>query len=315
MRSKPALIGRILHFFIDRPCPPAVFQLSSSFVSGIQVAVKERKIKNAAILSLPPGLVQPHFDRKNVTDPASLAAVMKEALRKLHVSGKWAACLLPESCLKVFVLQFDSLPASPAERENLVRWKVKKQMPVIPDDTRLSYEVISSARPVKVVLALARKAVIEEYEALFAGVGLKVGAASVPTLSLLNLVDSEKDGDLLVANIEDDSLSLAAVTQSELALYRHKALGGDRTAGIPGDQSVENIVKEIENTIHFIEDREKREIRSLWLRTGMRERAANVVAELGERFSGAIRMVDPLPLASLSPEERSILAPLFGQII
>jgi Tfp pilus assembly PilM family ATPase len=274
------------------------------------VAAKERQVKQAALLPLPPGLVEPHFDRKNVAEAEALAGVLKEAQRKLHIAGKWVACLLPESCLKVLVMSFDALPSSPAERDQVVRWRVKKQLPVIPDDARLSYEVTNSGQLIKVVLAVARKAVVEEYEALFAEIGLKVGMVSAPTLSLLNLIEGEKEEDLLVVNIEDDSLGLAAVTQSDLALYRHKVLGG-----AAGRQSIETIAKEIENTVHFIEDRERREVRALWLHASAEETASGIVALLGERFAGSIRLIDPPQLASLSPRERPFLAPLVGQIL
>jgi hypothetical protein len=252
--------------------------------------------------------VEPHFDRKNLADAKALIAVLKETLTRLHGGGKWAACLLPESCLKIFVLPFDMLPASAAERENLIRWRIKKQMPVVPDDVRLSYEVVSSGGALRVILALARKAVIQEYEAVFAAAGVPVGAVTVPCLSLLNLVDREREEDLLAVNIEEDSLTLAAVSRSDLTLYRHKALGAS------SGRSIENIAVEIENTVHFLADREKREVRSLVLHASVPETGAEVAAALEARFDGAVRMIDSPRLARFAAAERAVLAPLIGQI-
>src|SRR4030042_6533266 len=129
---------------------------------------------------------------------------------------------VPERCLKILVLAFDSLPASDKERERIIRWRAKKQMAILPEDTRLSYEMVASSSSRKVLAALARTPVIREYEDLFAGLGYEVGIAASPTISLLNLVDWENEKDFLVATLEEDSLGVIAVTQAEPALYRLK---------------------------------------------------------------------------------------------
>jgi hypothetical protein len=308
-----SLVEKITGFFTAHPCPSLVFQLSSSYVSGIQVAVKERKIKNRAVLPLPPGLVEPHFDRPNLTDGAALAGLMREGLKGLLVSGGKIACLVPESCFRILVLSFASFPDSEREREKLILWRAKKQVPVLPEDARLAYEPTPSGAAVKILASLARTAVVEQYEALFAGLGLKVGIVTAPTLSLLNLVDWKEEKDLIVTNIEDDSISLAAVINSELTLHRSKPLVNGGPEQRPG-QYIENVVREIENTVHFIEDREKRNIRSLWLRSSPAERQEAIISELSRRFAFSIKPVESPHLAGIPSVERPILVPLAGQI-
>jgi Tfp pilus assembly PilM family ATPase len=309
------LIEKIKNFFTVHPCPPVVFQLSSSYISGISIAVKERKVKHHAILPLPAGLIEPHFDRKNLADATTLAGLIKEGLKGLHFSGERAACLIPESCLKIFVLSFESFPPSERERARLLRWRVKKQMPVLPEDARLSYEVIASSASMKVLASLARTAVLQEYEDLFGSLGLKVGVLTVPTLSLLNLVDWEGEKDFIVANFEEDSISLAAITQSEMTLYRFKPFVIERQTRIQAGQNIETVIKEIENTVHFIEDREKREIHSLWLSSSLAENQAEVISQLARRLPFSIKPIESPYLSEIPPSERATLAPLAGQII
>ncbi len=294
-------------------CPSAVVQLSSRYVSGIQVDLKERRVKHHLVVDLPAGLIEPHFDRPNIADAAALGEILKDGLKKLHVSGRKIACLVPEACLKIFILPFDSFPSSERERERLILWRVKKQMPVLPEDVRLSYEAKPSS-PIRVLAALARAPVIKEYESLLAGLGLEVGLLTVPTLSLLNLLDWEKEGDLLAVNIEDDSLSLAAVTGAELTLYRLKMFSLERGSIRDPSLKVETAVKEIENTAHFIEDREKRQVRSLWFRSGLKEGRRDILEALRAELHFEVHPVEVPPSFGIAPEAGDFLAPLVGQI-
>jgi Tfp pilus assembly PilM family ATPase len=307
---RPALLDRLESFFLSPPCPPVILQLSSAYLSGIQVAVKEKKVKQHLITPLPARLVEPHFERTNLPDRAALAGIIKDGLGRLRAPGEKTACLLPEACFRVFVLNFESLPASESEREGLILWRAKKQMPVLPEDIRLSYQAMESRSSVKVVAALARASVIQEYEALFAGLGLELGVVSAPALSLVNVIDWQTEKDVVLVNLEEDSLGLVAISRSEVALYRVKPLAGEQTEARRAD----NLVKEIENTFHFIEDREKQAIQSLWFRTGLLEGGEVLLSELGERLSVPVKPILSASLAALAPAEQTILLPLVGQI-
>jgi hypothetical protein len=307
-------LGRIKDFFLAPLCPPTIIQLSSSYLSGIHVDVKDGRAKRHIILELPAGLLEPHFDRKNMDDAAALSGVLREGLRQLQVAGKRIACLLPEACLKILVIPFDSLPSSEKERDKTIRWRAKKQMAVLPEDTRLTYDTVTGSSSIKVLAALARTQVIREYEDLFAGLGLEVGIVTAPTVSLLNLVDSENEKDLLVANIEEDSLGVIAVTQAEPALYRLKTFPVGREGGLRFGQKIEAIVNEIENTAHFIEDREKREVRALWFRSGLKEGQEDILAGLKTALPFEVRAIQAPPSFGLAPEASAFLAPLAGQV-
>lgn len=307
-------LKRIKDFFTVPLCPPTICQVSASYISGLQWDLKDGRARRHAILTLPAGLLEPHFDRKNIADAAALSGILKEGLHELQVPGKKIACLVPEACLRIFVLSFDSLPASEKEREKIIRWRAKKQMAVLPEDARLSYEIVASSSSVKIIAALARTPVIQEYEGLFAGLGVEIGIAASPTISLVNLVDWENEKDLVVANIEEDSLGLLAVTQSEPALYRLKTFSAGQEGGLRFSQKVEAIVKEIENTVHFIEDREKREVRSLWFRSGLKDGQGDILAGLKTGLEIEVHPIAAPPWCGLDPELSAFLAPLAGQI-
>jgi len=305
---------RFKEYFTTPLCPSVILQLSSTYVSGLHVDVKERQVKHHFVLDLPDGLIEPHFDRQNISNTAALAGIVKDGLKQIKISGKKVACLIPEACLRIFVLVFDSLPASEREREKLIRWRAKKQMPVLSADVRLSYEARPSSSSIRVLAALARTPVIKEYEDLFAGLGLEIGILTVPTLSLLNLLDWEEENDWLAVNIEDDSLALAAVTRAEMALHRLKMFALERGKVQDFARKLETIVKEIENTVHFVEDREKREIRSVWFRSGLKENQGEIMEALRTALPFNVHPVQAPGSFDLAPEISHFMTPLVGQI-
>lgn len=310
-----AVLERIKDFFTGRLYSPTVIQLTPSYLSGIHLDLKDGPAKYYAVLELPSGLIEPHFERKNIADAAALSEVLKEAVRLLQIPGKKITCLVPEACLKIFVLSFESLPASEKERQKIIRWRAKKQMAILPEDARLSYETLSSSpSSIKVLAALARAPVIQEYEDLFVNLGLEVGNAASPTISLLNLVDWQNERDVLIVNIEEDSLSLVAVTQSEPSLYRLKTFSVGQESGLRFSQKIEAAVKEIENTLHFIEDREKRTVHSLWYRSGLKEGLEGILAGLRTGFEIDVRPFIAPPWYGLDPSLSAFLAPLAGQV-
>ena len=135
-------------FFFKPPLPHTAFQISSRYLSGVTISASDRRVKNHFILPLPGKAIQPSFNKKNISDEGLVKEKIQEGVSKNQFSDKKIACLLPESCLKVFVFSSPSLPSDQEERKDIVLWSVKKQMPRLPDDVRISFDVcFSTFRP------------------------------------------------------------------------------------------------------------------------------------------------------------------------
>jgi Tfp pilus assembly PilM family ATPase len=308
-----ALIDRIKGYFTQHPIPHSAFQISSHYLSGIRLSPKERKIKNYFILPMEKGVVEPSFSKKNIKNPGLLERKIREGLEKLSLSENNIACLIPELSLHAFVFSFDSLPPSRQEREQIIRFRIKKQMPMLPADARFSFLVIKSNKSEKILSAVARASVVQEYEDLFSRLRLKVRAIGVPTLSLFNLVRKDKGENLLLINIEENSLCLMAVVNSEIVLYRLKSYIPASEVDVSG--FVENIIREIENTVNFVEDREKAKVHSLSIRVGLLESSEKILSLLKERLSFPLKGIESRLDAELGLQEKKILSPLLGQIL
>ncbi len=305
--------GSIIDFFTKQPFPHAAFHLTSRYISGIRVSPKDRRIMNHFILPLEKGLIQPSFEKKNIKNPGLLEKKIEKELGKLHLHDHKVACLLPELSLRAFVFSFESLPSSRPEREQVIRFRIKKQLPLLPQDARFSFDVIKSNDSMKIFVAVARALVIQEYEELFSQFNLKIRTVGIPILGLHSLLNTEKEKDFLLINIEEDSLCLTAIINSEIALYRMKPIlssGQDETSEV---RRAENIMKEVENTVNFVEDRERRKIQSFWVRLGLLEEE-KILSQMQERSSLPVTGIESRLTAKIGLKEKKILSPLIGQI-
>jgi hypothetical protein len=294
--------------------PALAWQLSRTAAAGVRFAKKDNSLAGRAVAPLPPGVLAPSFDRPNILDPEALDRTLRDGRAKLGSDGGDISLLVPETCVRIFVLTFEGLPVSPLEREELFRWRIGKLVPLKPADMRLGYDVVRSNGAAKVVVALGTAEVLGEYEAAFARAGYRVRALSVPTLPLAGLLPAAgaRNGDLVV-NCEEDSLSLLAVLGGEISLYRTKPFpAGFPDAGDGGGRR-DQILREIETTMHFLEDKEKASIDGLWVRAVSWPAGADAVADLRKRWPSLSVSEFPGP-GGITPAERRLLAPLLGQV-
>ena len=306
-------VENIKNYFARQPLPHAAFHVTSRYISGIRVSLKDGRITNHFILPLEKGLIRPSFEKKNIQNPPLLEKKIKKELGKLHLHDPKVVCLLPELSLKAFVFSFDSLPSSRPERERIIRFRIKKQIPLLPEDARFSFDIVKSNDSMKIFVAVARASVIREYEEFFSQLNLKIRTVGVPTLGLYSLLNTEKEKDSLLINIEEDSISLAAIVDSEISLFRMKAILAAGQDEASESRRIESIIKEVENTVNFVEDKEKKKIQSFWVRVGQ-FKEEGILSRLRERSSLPVAGIESCLTAKIGLREKKILSPLIGQM-
>ena len=296
--------------FVDRPLPNAVFELAPGRLCGIRVSARGRPARKRFILPLETGALGPSFDRPNVISAGSVKRVIEEGMKVLGLGGGTISLIIPETCVRIFILTVDSVPSGPGDRDAFVRWRVGKLMPLLPEDLRLDYDFSAGPGPRKIIVAAAREAIIREYEDLFQSSGMKVGTVTIPSLSLVNFLDGGPDTNTILLNIEADNLSFLAVTDSGWTLYRQKGVGLD----LPAEEKADLVVNEVENTVHFLEDKERMKVERVRVRSESWEEGPLVVARLAESLALPADMIDYPAPEEWDLREKAILAPLVGQI-
>lgn len=302
-------MNRWARFFSEPAAPEAAFSVSRSHLCGIRVSRKERRASAHVIRPLAPGTLSPAFDRPNISNRAALEAALADAQRRLGAVQASASLLIPEPSVRTALLAFDALPEAAEEREAVLRWKLAKTLPMKISDLRLAFDVVRSNGGARAFCVLALESVVRDYEEAFARTGLRVRAVELPTPHLLGLVPPSAPSDILIVNVEDDTLSLLAVGGGGPALFRVKSIAPGGPEGGPWPF----VGTEIANTVHFLEDREKVRIQSVWVRdAGDGPPAALDVLE--KRAGCPVRTLSFALPAVAGPREQALLAPLIGQV-
>ncbi len=307
-------LRRAERFFLEPFVPRTGFAVARGRLDGLVMAAKERKTAAYASLELPPGTIDPSFDRPNIAGIRAFEDKLRDAARRLGLAGAEILLLLPESCYKAYVLAFEEFPSSSREREEILEHRLTKLLPLRPVDTRLSYDVFLSAGKTKVFLALARAGIVDEYERLFARLDLRVRTVSLPSLGLLPCVREAEDRTVLIVNLEEDSIGLLAATGRDIALYRFKPFLQEASAPASGAARLAQAVTEIQNTLHFLEDHEGRSADVLYLRGLLPGSGGDGLAAFRERLSIPVKPIEaPFPI-SAGGTERAALAALMGHL-
>lgn len=247
MSSKP------FRKLIDPRLPSAAVGFSAE---GISVVSLDRRrgqfaVRRAGYVALPEELLNPGFDEVNISAAGELADTLAELVTSVGLAKRhrWSAAL-PEASTRTSILTLESVPASRAEREEMLRWKTERVVGVPLTELQVGREELrpdAQGRP-RYLITAVRLAVLAEYEEVFATLGwlaglilprhvgearwlMKNGSPSArPTDSLL--VSSHREGftavvlrggePLLVRNVICDAEDRADELYRFLLFYRDR---------------------------------------------------------------------------------------------
>ena len=192
------------------------------------------------------GTVIPALAAANVTDPATLRQAVADALAAIAGRSRDVTAIVPDAAVRVFLLDFDTLPDRPAEAAAVVRFRLRKSLPFDVERAQVSYQAARRNGALKVVAAVASASVIEEYEALFHDAGYHPGVVLPSMLAALRPLEAQRP--TLVAKVDAGSVTVAIVEQGELRLLR--TLENAYGTAIDGKQ----LADEIHPSLVFFQD-------------------------------------------------------------
>jgi CO dehydrogenase/acetyl-CoA synthase alpha subunit len=74
-------------------------------------------------------------------------------------------------------------------------------------------------------------------------------------------------------------------------------------------------VQEIEKTVQFVEDKEKRSIKTVWIRSGNLDDSGDLFLELSGNLEFELKDIASIIAFKLSSSEKKLLSPLIGQCL
>jgi type IV pilus assembly protein PilM len=241
-----SLTSRILGILRDPP-PEFVFEVSADGIACSTVrAPRTRPPASLQQVSLAPGVIAPSPVKENILDPA----VFADAVRQLTPPAtgrkkRRAALILPDNCVRIAVLDFDTLPQKEEERRPLINFRLRKSVPFDIDEAALSYFPQAGK---KVIVALAPSEIVAHYETPFRAAGLHPGLVTVSALAILDLLPVT--GSLVLAHHSPGALTVIALSDGVVTIARTLEMGEPDGLTDPLDE----IVAAIYPTLAYIED-------------------------------------------------------------
>lgn len=234
-------LWRSITRFAQEPAPGYVFELSEA---GIAYAAGGKR----GFEPFPPGTLQASPVEDNIRVPNAASDAIQR-ISPANGSGKKrrsAAVILPDHAVRISLLDFDSFPASPEERQALVRFRVKKTIPFDIDSASVSYFVRSAGvgkKNVDVIAVTVAFEILARYEALFRGAGFHPGEVTASSLAALELY--REPGVAVIAKLAGNILTVMAVDQGQLKLFRCLPIEE------PSDQQILDV---LQPTFAYVED-------------------------------------------------------------
>lgn len=215
-----------------RSFPPDVVVIDSDSLIHARVGRgrKEMQILQAKSYALrddvfAPGVVTPELQNE---------AALAEVLRRMKLeTGRWdkVSILLPDSWFRMNIIELQSLPERPNEAAEVIRWSLRRTMPIDPSLLRLSYDVLSRTPP-RVLAVSAVEATLAAIERLFEAAGIEVVLIEPAGLNLWNAVTAREavtTRDRIFFYIREHDFT-TALFRGPLPLFiRSRNLSGDRT--------------------------------------------------------------------------------------
>lgn len=275
---KSGLVGRVTRWLDATPHPPIALEISPDRVAGARFH-RAGSVSAFSEEPLPAGALVPSAIETNLVNQSALKSAVASVCNRLGVTDKdaYAALLLPDPVIRVFVQHFEDFPRTSQEAMPMLRWRLKKSVPFEVDETLLSYmRQAPRADGVDVVTAIARLRIIREYQALLEPLGLHPGVVLSSTLSAIALLDDRRP--TLLARVSGTSLTTAIVREGVLAGYRCTELPVSAESVTP-----QVLLEEVFPLAAYFQDTWQEGIQSVRL-AGLGNRMGQFTAPIQEEF-------------------------------
>ncbi|MDR3724584.1 MAG: hypothetical protein P4K83_08880 [Terracidiphilus sp.] len=197
--------------------PPAAVEVSSQ---GALAAAGHPPVYGFAPLQA--GALTPGVAEANLRAPQAVAEAIRTALDAVNPPKRAVTLLVPDTAVRIFVLDFDALPTKAAELLPILRFRLRKMAPFDVEHAGLSCQVLSAVKgECRVLAAVTPGPVLAEYENAVRAAGYEPGAVLPAALAALETVaPNEENAASLAVHLSPEALTTAIVTNNDLLLYR-----------------------------------------------------------------------------------------------
>ena len=310
------------------PAPPHVFALDGArlrygwFVRDRQ-GFRCRVLRTAAMprdafLSGPLG--------GPLRDPAAFQGIVGGLVKTIPGGVKDASLVIPDAWLRVAFTESGELPRAADQRDEVLRWKLRRLVPFRVDELRVSAAEVpplpNQEEPRRLLLGFAIEQLLAQIEDGFAAHGVRLGQISNASLSMLAalgpLEKSRADELTALAVVDEHGYSLVFTRGGAPVLHRYKSLSGaSGSAGVPDGSRGSLVIRDLKLTRNFLDEHLPGVPLARVLLAAPPEQEPVWVDLLADRLGEPAAALDGRHLPPLRSEEGTVpswreLAPLLG---
>jgi hypothetical protein len=305
------------------PVPPHVFSLDGESLRYAQI-LRDRqgyRVRGYRAADLPRDAFHAGLLGGPLRDPAAFEGLVGGLVRGApggrSTGIKAASLVIPDAWLRVAFAESGELPRTAEQREEVLRWKLRRLVPFRVDELRVSAAEVTplprQEEPRRLLLGFAIEQLLAQIEAAFAAHGIRLGCISNTSLSLLAALDGRREEVVALTLVEEHGYTLVFARGSEPILHRYKGFAG----GAPEVGRTGLIVRDLKLTRNFLDEQLPGVPLGRVLLLASPEQEPLWVDLLSEGLGEATAPLDGRSLPPLRAEDAAVpswrdLAPLLG---
>jgi type IV pilus assembly protein PilM len=227
--------------------PPAAVEITPEGVLAAALPGKNQP-PVYAFAPLRPGALVPGIGEPNLRAPGAVADAMRAVLDDVSPRTRAVTLVVPDTSVRVFVLDFDSFPGNFAEAVPVLRFRLRKMVPFDVEHAGVSYQVLSENKTeCRVLTAVLPGPILAEYETAVRAAGYEPGVVLPSSLAALAALETTEP--VLAACLSGLSLTTSITSDQDLLLYR--------TLDLPEDagQRLTEVQRDIAVAAAYFEDK------------------------------------------------------------
>ena len=190
------------------------------------------RLERVAYAPLLPGCLRVSLREANILDPQSFSDAVRNAYNLLLHSGTRLSVSLPDTVGRIMMLDVEGRFKSRAEGLDIIRWKLKKNLPFDIADTHLDYQQLTVREngDMALMVALVSRAVISQYEELLMAAGFTPARIDFNSFNLYRAFENRlaPQEDVTLITFYDSTLSIMVFADGILEFQRVKELSGSQ---------------------------------------------------------------------------------------
>jgi type IV pilus assembly protein PilM len=260
------LLQRFQKYF-QPTLPPVACEITSRSVSVVRLNTKRPpEIDRFAVEPVPPGLIIPSLTRPMIASSSDLLNLLKSLFARADLKTNRISLAIPDSCAKVTIHQFESMPGNESEKQQLLKWKLKKTIPYNIEDSSLSFLEQRDPDGKHVIVAVnIHVAVLAQLEAVFESLGIQVGYITLASFAAFEIL-ARQDPEVLQKSVlflraQPSEISSLIVRQGSVVFFRQTDYDTENGSEMQsvftqvGDTGLEQLYEEIHPCLMYYQDK------------------------------------------------------------